>query len=259
MSQKIVFSIAILTLATSINAGWFDDTFGDSDKTQKKIEAIKETVKNGNTATDIKKALSNEDIVAGLKEALNKGASYAVDNLGKMDGFLKNGDVKIPMPKKLKKVESLLRKAGKDKYADKFVVTMNRAAESAVPLTLGIIKQGVAGMSMKDAKNILQGPDDAATQYLKKSGSDKLRAQILPIVKDATSKAGVTRTYKRMVGKLGFAGKYLNLEDYDVDKYVTEKTMDGLFTMIAQEEKKIRDNPGERTTDILKSVFGYGE
>ncbi|MCK5396430.1 MAG: DUF4197 family protein, partial [Gammaproteobacteria bacterium] len=123
MSYRIVFSIAALTLTTSINAGWFDDTFGDSDKVQKKIEAVKETVKNGNTATDIKKVLSNEDIVAGLKEALNKGASYAVDNLGKTDGFLKNGDVKIPMPKKLKKVESLLRKAGKDKYADKFVIT----------------------------------------------------------------------------------------------------------------------------------------
>ena len=159
------------------------------------------------------------------------------------------------MPSKLAKVESLLRKAGKDKYADEFVTTMNRAAESAIPLTLDIIKQGVADMSIDDAQEILKGPDDAATQYLKKSGGEKLSTQISPIIEEATAKAGVTSLYKKMYDKLGFAGKYLNLDDYDVDSYVTKKATEGLFTMIAQEETKIRENPEERTTDILKSVF----
>lgn len=256
MHIKIIVATITLLLTSNTNAGWFDDMLNSSDKTRQKIESVKETVKSSDTVTNVKNSLSNEDIVTGLKQALNKGASYAVENLGKTDGFLKNSAVKIPMPEKLEKVESLLRKAGKDNYADEFVTTMNRAAESSVPLTLDVIKQGVTNMSIDDAKNILQGPDDAATQYLKKTGSDQLKTQISPIVKDATAKAGVTGIYKEMYGKLGFAGKYLNLEDYNVDSYVTDKTMAGLFTMIAQQEKKIRENPAERTTDVLKSVFG---
>ncbi|MGB5398542.1 MAG: DUF4197 domain-containing protein [Gammaproteobacteria bacterium] len=235
MNIKTLAAFALVTCTTSANAGWFSDMFGGSDEIKDKVEEIKDTVKNSSAGDTVKNALSNEDIVAGLKEALNKGAGYAVNNLGKADGFLKNNDVKIPMPDKLEKVESLLRKAGQDKYADEFVTTMNRAAESAVPLTLSVVKEGIANMSIDDAKNILHGPDDAATQYLKKVGSDKLNAQISPIVQDATAKAGVTSMYKNMYGKLGFAGKYLNLEDYNVDSYVTQKTMDGLFTMIAQQ------------------------
>lgn len=225
---------------------------GSGTKVQETLESLDKV-----DTTSIKSALSNEDIIAGLKEALTKGAGYAVNNLGKADGFLKNGDVKIPMPKKLKEIETLLRQVGNDKYADEFITTMNRAAEAAVPLTLNIIKQGISSMSIEDANSILQGPDDAATQYLRKSGGQQLSAQILPIVKKATSNNGVTAGYKNMVGKLGFAGQYLNLDDYDIDSYVTRKTMKGLFTMVAQEEKKIRDNPAARTTDILKSVFGY--
>lgn len=251
MNFKIIFAIVALSIAPNINAGWLDKLSDSSDKLKQKIQDAKQS-----DSSSVNTALSNADIVAGLKQALNKGAGYAVDNLGKTDGFMKNPNVKIPMPKNLGKVESLLRKAGKEKYADEFVTTMNRAAESAVPLTLNIIKQGITSMSIADAKNILQGPDDAATQYLKKTGGNKLSAQILPIVKKATSKAGVTATYKKMLDKLGFAGKYLNLDDYDIDSYVTQKTMAGLFTMIAKEEKKIRDNPLTRTTELLKSVFG---
>ena len=255
MTLKITLAAFTLLFITNSHAGWFDELLSKDDEIKQKIESAKDAVVNSDTATSVKSKLNNEDIVAGLKQALNKGATFATDKLGKTDGFLKNADVKIPMPSKLAKVESLLRKAGQDKYADEFVTTMNRAAESAVPLTLDIIKQGVTDMSIEDAKNILQGPDDAATQYLKQSGSEQLKTQITPIIKDATAKAGVTGLYKKMYGKLGFAGKYLNLEDYNVDNYVTDKTMVGLFAMIAQQEKKIRDNPAERTTDILKSVF----
>ena len=253
MKLRTALAVITLTISTNCIAGFFDDLVNSG---KDKIDQVKTSVKESDASEAVSSALSNEDIVAGLKQALTKGASYAVDHLGKADGFLKNTAVKIPMPDKLSKVESILRKAGKEKYADEFVTTMNRAAESAVPLTRDIIKQGVADMSITDAKTILTGPDDAATQYLKKSGSDKLKSKILPIVKQATSKAGVTKVYKTMYGKLGFAGKYIDLEDYNVDNYVTNKTMQGLFLMIAEEEKKIRDNPAERTTDILRNVFG---
>lgn len=251
MNFKIVMAVVMFTFTTNSHAGWLDKITNSGDKIQEKLQSVKDA-----NTTSVKNSLSNEDIVAGLKEALKKGASYAVNNLGKPDGFMKNSRVKIPMPDKLNKVESLLRKAGKDKYADEFITTMNRAAESAVPLTLNIIKQTVTSMSIMDAKNILQGPDDAATQYLKNNSGNKLSTQISPIVKNVTSKTGVTASYKKMVDKLGMAGKYLNLKDYDIDTYITQKTVAGLFTMIAVEEKKIRDNPAARTTEILKSVFG---
>lgn len=254
MNIKPAIALLTIFITTNINAGWFDDLIG-SEKTKETIDEVKQAVASKDVTQSVKSALSNEDIVAGLKQALDKGAGYAVDTLGKTDGFMNNTAVKIPMPEKLAKVESLLRKAGKDKYADEFVTTMNRAAESAVPLTLNIIKQSVADMSIDDAQMILKGSDDAATQYLKKTGSDKINAQISPIVQEATANAGVTKLYKTMYDKLGFAGKYLKLDDYDVDSYVTQKTTDGLFTMIAQEEKKIRENPAERTSEILKSVF----
>ena len=252
MNSRIAFTIITLALTSNSNAGWLEDLSNSGDKIQQELQNLE-----GIDTTSVQSALSNEDIIAGLKEALIKGVGYAVDNLGQADGFLGNTDVKIPMPKKLKNIESLLRQMGNDKYADEFITTMNRAAESAVPLTLEIIKSGITSMSIDDANNILNGPDDAATKYLRKTGYSKLSAKILPIVKNATSKNGVTAGYKKMIDNLGFAGKYINLDDYDIDNYVTKKTMSGLFTMIAKEEKEIRDNPAARTTDILKSVFGY--
>lgn len=251
MNYKIIFTLIAVSLSSTGYAGWLEDLASSGEEIQKKIQGLDQEEITGVSST-----LSNGDIVAGLKQALKKGAGYAVNSLGKADGFLGNPEVKIPMPENLQRVESLLRQTGNDKYADEFVTTMNRAAESAVPLTLSVIKKSVTNMTIDDANRILQGPDDAATQYLKKTGGSTLSAKIAPIVKDATAKSGVTSTYKNMIGKLGVAGNYLNLGDYDIDSYITEKTMSGLFTMIAEEEKKIRDNPAARTTEILKKVFG---
>ena len=251
MNYKIVLSMFVFALSSSVNAGWMDDLQNSGTEIQKQLQGL-----DSSDTNSVASSLSNGDIVQGLKQALEKGAGYAVDSLGKSDGFLGNPAVKIPLPENLQRVESLLRQSGNDKYADEFVMTMNRAAESAVPLTLNILKKAVTSMTIDDAKNILQGPDDAATQYLKKTGGSALSAKILPIVKSATSKNGVTSTYKTMLGKLGVAGNYLNLDDYDIDSYITQETMSGLFAMIAEEEKKIRDDPAARTTDILKKVFG---
>lgn len=240
----------MLCIATSsyANAGWFDSV-------KEKVTDIKDNIKQ-EYSENVSASLSDKDVTVGLKEALVKSAGYAVDNLGQKGGFLKNNKVRIPMPEKLSKVEGVLRKTGQGKYADEFVVTMNSAAETAARATLDILKTGIKNLSISDAKAILKGPDNAATQYLRKTGGKKLTKQISPIVKQATSKTGVTRLYKNLYDKMGFMGKYMKSEDFDIDAYIINKTLDGIFVLIAEEEKKIRNNPLERTSDILKSVFG---
>ena len=240
---------AALITSTSAQAGWFDWFEDNADK-------VIEAVKSGDTSQVAEVALNNEQITNALKQALDKGADFAVEELSKDGGFLDNPKVRISMPEKLQSIEKVLRQVGQDKYADEFETTMNIAAEQAVPLTLNVLKQAIKKMSVADARSILEGNVDAATNFLKRVGSDDLSNQIAPIVQAATAKTGVTKVYKTMYDKMGFAGKYINLEDYDVDRYVTDKTMDGLFIKIAEEEKKIRENPQERTTDLLKQVFG---
>lgn len=248
MKKIIWVLLAGIYIASPVYADWQDFL-----KEQvKKLSEGDQPVSSGSVVS----ALSNDDVVAGLKEALVKGADYATEHLGKPDGFLANDSVRIPMPENLQKVEKTLRKFGQDKYADEFVETMNRAAEQAVPLTLGILKKGISSMSIEDAKDILQGSDDAATQYLRKVGGQDMTAKIAPIVSSATADVGVTRQYKKLFDNLGFMSQFVDPDDYDIDKYVTDKTVDGLFHMIAVEEKKIRENPLERTTDLLKKVFG---
>jgi len=247
-SYGILSALLILALSISFSshAGWADslkkqlDKWGGDDASSKAVSSV----------------LSNDEVVAGLKQALEQGADYAVDYLGKEDGFLSNPQVKIPMPEKLEIVEKTLRKLGQDKYADEFVLTMNRAAEQAVPLTLDILKQAITGMSIEDARGILKGSDSAATEYLRKVGGDQMMQKIAPIVARATAKTGVTQQYKKLFDKMGFMSKVMDPNDYDIDKYITGKTVDGLFVMVAAEEKKIRENPVARTTDLLKKVFG---
>jgi hypothetical protein len=240
---------SLLVTTGTANAGWFDFLFDKKEELKQQVETIKQT-----SATV--KDLSSEDIATGSKQALEKGVDYAVTMLGKPDGFLANQAVAIPMPDNLRKVDRALRKIGKDKYADQFVTTMNRAAEAAVPLSIDILQSGIRQMTFSDAKNILNGPDDAATRYLQDVGGEQIRAKINPIIKATTAKAGVTRVYKRMLDKIAFMGSYVKIDDYDIDKYVTDKTVAGLFTMVAEQEKLIRDDPKARTTEILKDVFG---
>ncbi len=201
-------------------------------------------------------ALSNQDVVAGLKEALDQGARRAVDELGQTNGFLSNAQVRIPMPPDLERVESALRTLKQDRYADEFIVTMNRAAEAAVPEASAILGDAIRQMSVDDAKQILNGPDNAATQYFRRVGEERLTNRMRPIVSDATSKTGVTSSYKTFMDKAGFAAQLAGADNVDIDGYVTERTLDGLFLLIAEEEKRIRENPLARSTDILKKVFG---
>ena len=199
--------------------------------------------------------LGNDEIVAGLKEALAKGTRSAVDTLGRTDGFLANADVRIPMPQALGSVERGLRMVGQDRYADQFIETMNRAAEQAVPVAAQVFADTVRDMSITDAKAILGGADDAATQYFRGHSSGVLKEKFLPIVKSATDQVGLTASYKSLVDKVGPVGGLVDTSSLDLDGYVTDKALDGLFLMVAREEKKIRDNPVERTTELLKKVF----
>lgn len=209
-------------------------------------------------------ALTQDQMVGGLKEALGKGVEQAVANLGKTDGFLKDANVRIPMPENLQKVEKTLRMLRQDKLADEFVTTMNRAAEQAVPEAAAVLGDSVKQMSIADAKSILTGTNNAATEYFRRTSETNLHARFLPIVKGATEKAGVTSAYKRMTDKassgfggfVGLGGSVLGKEAPDLDDYVTRKTLDGLFVKIAEQEKQIRENPVARTTDLLQKVFG---
>ncbi len=206
-------------------------------------------------------ALSQDQMVGGLKEALGKGVQQAVASLGKADGFLKDAGVKIPMPEHLQKVEKTLRTLRQDKLADEFVTTMNRAAEQAVPEAAAVLGDSVKQMSFADAKTILTGTNNAATQYFRRTSETNLHARFLPIVKAATEKAGLTGAYKRLTEKAGGAlgglgGSLLGKEAPDLDEYVMRKTLDGLFLKIAEQEKLIRENPVARTSDLLQKVFG---
>ncbi len=203
-------------------------------------------------------ALSNDEVVAGLKEALARGAERAVASLGQSDGFLGNAAVRIPLPESLRGVASVLETFGQQRYAEDFVRTMNRAAESAVPEAGPILGDAIRQMSVDDARTILDGPDDAATRYFRRVGEERLTARVRPIVTEATSRAGVTASYKQMVDRAGPAAGLVGGESLDLDGYVTGKALDGLFAVIAAEEKRIREDPAARGTDLLRKVFGAG-
>lgn len=208
-------------------------------------------------ATDIASVteLSTTEIVAGLKEALDTATSVAVTELGQEGGFLDNAQVRISMPEQLQWVQKNLRKFGQEELADDFVTTMNRAAEHAVPGALEQFQSAISAMTLDDARGILDGPDDAATQYFRKHSEAALREQFLPLIQQTTQEAGVTSTYKAMTKQLDRFGGLINTRALDVDAYVTEKTLDGLFTMVALEEAHIRKDPVARTSDLLKKLF----
>lgn len=201
-------------------------------------------------------ALGQGEVISGLKEALSKGTRYAVSTLGRKGGFLDNPQVRIPLPKSLQRVEQALRLVGQDRLANEFVATMNHAAEQAVPEAAGVFADAISKMTVSDAMGILNGPDDAATQYFRRVAGPELTQKMRPIISRATSRAGVTASYKRLVAGVPFAGDLVKDSNLNLDNYVTQKALDGLFKMIAAEEKRIRENPAARTTELLRKVFG---
>ncbi len=255
--MKLLFVISLfvcnfILLAVPVRAGIFDSL-------------TKSLLGPNSAASAASGALTSDQIGSGLKEALGKGVSNAVASLGHDGGFLANAEVKIPLPGSMQKVESGLRLAGQGQLVDDFVASMNHAAEQAVPVAAGVFGDAIKQMSISDAQSILSGPPDAATQYFRRTSQTNLQARFYPIVQKATDSVGVTARYKELTGKFAAVNTLGSLfgskastssGPADIDAYVTEKALDGLFKMVAAEEKNIRSNPLARTSDLLKTVFG---
>jgi hypothetical protein len=200
-------------------------------------------------------AISNKDAVSGLKQALTDGSAAAVGLLGKENGFFGNPKVKIPLPPALEKVEGALRMMGKKQQADDLVLAMNRAAEAAVPEAKALLVDAVKKMSVQDAKGILTGGDTAATDYFRRTTQGQLAQRFLPIVKRATDRVGLAQQYNSLAGQgasFGLVGK----DESTVESYVTKKALDGLYLMIAEQEKQFRRNPMGAASGIVQKVFG---
>ena len=199
--------------------------------------------------------ISNQDAVQALKDALVQGSGKAVSQLSAPDGFLGNPKVKIPLPETIKRVESGLRMIGMGRQADELVASMNHAAEMAVKEATPLLVSSVKGMSVSDAKGILTGPDDAATQYFRRTTSDALTQRFLPIVKQATERVQLAQQYNGLAGQAAQYG-LISKEDANIDLYVTRKALDGLFIVIAEQERTIRRDPMGAATSVAKKVFG---
>lgn len=199
--------------------------------------------------------LSERDAVAGLKAALNKGTDSAIGKLGRTDGFLGNPQVKIPLPDSLQRADRMLSRFGMGKYTQDLQVRMNRAAELAVPEARTLLVKAIKDMSVKDAKNILTGGDTAATDYFRSKTSTELAARFLPIVTDATRKVALAQKYDELAGKASGLG-LVNKDQANLEQYVTQKALDGLFLMMGEEEKAIRADPVGQTSKIISKVFG---
>ena len=222
-------------------------------------DALKSTGNSGTTTSTSSgtgvSSLSNDEASSGLKEALTQGVGKAVGTLGAADGFFGNKEVKIPLPKSLKKIEKGMKLMGMGKQSDELVLKMNRAAEAALPEAKALLVGSIKQMTLADAKAILTGSQDAATQYFKKTTSVQMGEKFLPIVQKATENVQLASSYNKyaeMGSKFGVVKK----EDANIEQYVTNKALDGVYFMIAKEEAAIRKDPLGQTSSLLKKVFG---
>ena len=198
---------------------------------------------------------SSAEGTQALRVALEKGAQAAVSQLGQVDGFLGNDKVRIPLPSVLENAAPLLKTLGRGKQLEELQTTMNRAAEQAVPLALPLLKSAIRSMSVSDAKQILSGGDTSVTEFFAGKTREPLSAQFLPIVSKATERLSLTKRYNDLAGKAAGMG-LIKGDQANVQQYVTGKALDGLFLMIGEQEKQIRQDPVGTGSAILKKVFG---
>jgi hypothetical protein len=239
MNKKIIL-ISILTCSFTITNAQF-------------LNKIKKNIPTNLTPTST--GLTEEEVGKGLKEALNKGVEKGVAQLSKPDGYFKDAEIKIPMPEKAKNVEEKLRKMGQGKKVDEAILSMNRAAEDAANAAKPLFVAAIKEMTITDAMNILKGEKNAATQYLHKSTNTALTEKFKPIIKVSLDKVGATKHWETVFStynKIPLVEKV----NPDLEEYVTEKAIQGLFIQVAKEELQIRENPAARVTDLLKKVFG---
>ena len=238
--MKIPASFLCLAMLTPTSG------FGQFDKLRERLTKVP-----GATGT----AGSNDRIVAGLKEALQVGAGNAISLTGRPDGFFRNQAIRILLPEKARTIEKGLRAAGLGQKVDDFELSMNRAAEKAAPEAKAIFVDAIKQMTLDDSRRILTGGNTAGTEYFKTKTSDTLKSAFRPIVANAMAQTGVTAKYKQMMGGLPSL-PFLKKDAFDIDEYVVSKSLDGLFYMLGEEERKIRTDPAARVTALLKEVFG---
>jgi len=216
------------------------------------LDDVIKGVQSQRSGTD--RAPDSNTTVSGLKEALSIGSRNAVRAVSKVDGYFGNEMIRILLPDTLQKAADVIGKLGYQQQVDHLILTMNRAAETAAPKAVSLFTQAIQEMTFDDAQKILQGGDTAATDFFKRKTSKKVYDQFKPVVTSSMNQVGVAKAYKDMVApyqSLPFASK----ETMDLDHYVTTKALDGLFLMVAEEEKKIRTDPAARVTDLLRKVF----
>jgi hypothetical protein len=211
--------------------------------------------KRAQKALGVGGGLSDSKIVDGLKEALQIGTGNAVQTVSKRGGYYNNPKIRIPLPGSVQKVEKLVRVAGYGSHVDAFELSMNQAAENAAPKAKDIFWDSIRQMSIADARKILDGPENGATLYFKEKTYGRLSEAFKPIVHNSMSKVGVTEKYQELDRKMASLPLVGSMR-FDLDKYVNDKALDGLFLMLGEEEKKIRQDPSARVTDLLKEVFG---
>ncbi|MCY1410776.1 hypothetical protein D9M71_261510 [compost metagenome] len=199
--------------------------------------------------------LSQQDASGGLKDALSQGAKIAVQQLGKPGGFNNDPEVRIGLPGNLGKVASTMKMMGMGAQVEQLETTMNKAAEAAVPQAQALLLDAVKKMTISDAKGILSGPPDAATQYLNRTSREQIRARFLPIVKQATDKVGLAQQYNAFAGTAANFG-VIDAKSANLEGYVAEQALNGLFEVIATQEASIRENPAGAATSLAKKVFG---
>jgi hypothetical protein len=238
--KKTVFSLLLITALTTTANAQFKNLIN---KAKEKVSSV-----TGDSS------LSNTDIASALKEALNKGVTEQVTKLTAEDGFYKNEAVKILLPEELQKVDKTLRKIGMDDLADEGIKVLNRAAEVAVKEGTPIFVDAITNMSFNDAKNILMGEDNSATLYLEKTTTQPLYTKFSPVVNESLEKVGADTVWEKIITKYNSI-PLVSKVNPDLTDYVTNKALDGVFTMITVEEKDIRTNLSSRTSDLLKKVF----
>jgi nitrogen regulatory protein PII len=241
MKKRIYTAFGIMLLSVSVcNAQIFN-------KLKTNVEKVVEsTVKSG---------VTEDEVAAGLKEAITRGVTVGVDKLSKADGYFKDLEIKIPLPKEAKDVETTLRQMGQDEKVDQAIESLNRAAEDAANGAKDIFVTAIKNMTLTDAMGILNGRDDAATQYLNKTTRSALVTKFEPVIKTSLDKVGATKHWNAVFttyNKIPFVKKV----NPDLSEYVTNKAIDGLFVQIAKQELEIRKNPAARVTELLKKVFG---
>lgn len=238
MYKKLFLLVFMLFLFSSNNAfaGFFDDFLNRLTGTSKEENNL-------------------EEVVSGLKEALSIGTENAVSNVSSLDGYFSNKAIKILMPEKIRTVADVLGKVGFQKQVDDFIMSMNRAAEKAAPEAAGYFLDAIKDMSFEDAMSILNGGDTAATDYFREKTSSKLYEAFKPVISSSISEVGVTKSYQQMIKEYESI-PFVKKQSLDLDHYVTNKALDGLFYILGQEEKKIRTDPAARVTNLLKQVFG---